>query len=107
MDLQASLRRSAALRGPGPPKRGFEVPVDTWLRGPLRPMFEAVVLDSNSGGGDLINRDMARRLYQAHVSGAGRHGVVLWSLLILTCWSDRYLGPDAMHLACTRPGVGS
>lgn len=78
----------------GLPKRGFEVPLDAWLRGPLRPMFEAMVLDPDASGLGLINRDTARRLYQAHLRGTGRHGAVLWGLLVLARWADRYLGPS-------------
>jgi asparagine synthase (glutamine-hydrolysing) len=75
------------------PKRGFEIPVDIWLRGPLRPMFEALVLDARAGGHELIDRATALRLYRAHLSGAGRYGGILWGLLVLACWTEAYLGP--------------
>jgi asparagine synthase (glutamine-hydrolysing) len=74
------------------PKQGFEMPIDAWLRGPLRPMFEGAVLDPQARVRDLINQAAARRAYQAHCGGTGRHGNVLWSLLILARWADRYLG---------------
>ena len=32
----------------GRPKQGFDIPVDAWLRGPLRPMFESAVLEPNA-----------------------------------------------------------
>jgi asparagine synthase (glutamine-hydrolysing) len=73
------------------PKHGFEIPVDAWLRGPLREAFEAAVLDPRARVSDLINPDTAGRVYRAHLSGAGRHGSVLWSLLILSRWAERYL----------------
>jgi len=61
------------------------------LRGPLREMFEAVVLEPRARVGGLVNQPVARQLYQAHVKGRGRHGAVLWSLLVLGRWADRYL----------------
>jgi asparagine synthase (glutamine-hydrolysing) len=73
------------------PKQGFEIPVDAWLRGPLREMVEGTVLDPGSRISSLIDPTAAKRLYQAHLSGRGHHGSVLWSLLVLARWSDRHL----------------
>lgn len=73
------------------PKHGFEIPIDAWLRGPLREMFADTVLHSGAGIDSLVNVATARRLFQAHVAGAGRHGNVLWSLLVLASWARRYL----------------
>jgi asparagine synthase (glutamine-hydrolysing) len=73
------------------PKHGFDIPVDTWLRGPLRAMFEAAVFDPQARVRDLVDQAAARNLYQAHLNGTGRHGGVMWSLLVLARWADRYL----------------
>ena len=74
-------------------KQGFEIPIDAWLRGPLRECFEAGVLDSRARVGTLIDQSAARNVYRAHLRGTGRHGGILWSLLILARWADRYLAP--------------
>jgi asparagine synthase (glutamine-hydrolysing) len=76
------------------PKQGFELPIDAWLRGPLRPMFESSVLASTARVRELVDQSTARRLYRAHLSGVGRHGGVLWSLMVLARWADRYLAPS-------------
>jgi asparagine synthase (glutamine-hydrolysing) len=76
-------------------KQGFEIPIDVWLRGPLRPIFESAVLDPRARVGGLVDQAMARRLYRAHLARTGRHGDILWSLLILARWAERYLGPPA------------
>ncbi len=73
------------------PKHGFEMPVDAWLRGPLRQRFEDSVLASGSRIAGLIEQDAARRVYRDHVRGASRHGNLLWGLLILACWAEHYL----------------
>ncbi|MCI0463979.1 MAG: asparagine synthase (glutamine-hydrolyzing) [Gemmataceae bacterium] len=75
------------------PKHGFEIPIDAWLRGPLRPLFEETVLHSQARVGSLVNQATARKLFSAHCSGVGRHGNVLWSLLVLARWAERYLIP--------------
>jgi asparagine synthase (glutamine-hydrolysing) len=73
------------------PKRGFEIPVDAWLRGPLRERFQASVLDADAPVAGLIDQDAARRLYQSHLKGWTQHGNVLWLLFALATWADRYL----------------
>jgi asparagine synthase (glutamine-hydrolysing) len=74
------------------PKRGFEMPVDGWLRGPLRGVFEASVFRPQCSIEGLIDMPVAHRLFQAHLKGAGRHGRILWSLLVLARWAERFLG---------------
>jgi asparagine synthase (glutamine-hydrolysing) len=73
------------------PKHGFEIPIDTWLRGPLRETFESAVLDPGARVRDLVDQAVARSLYRSHLSGLARHGNVLWSLLVLARWAERYL----------------
>jgi asparagine synthase (glutamine-hydrolysing) len=89
------LRRAYRDRLPAPilerRKQGFDVPIDGWLRGPLREMFESAVLQSQNPVSGLIDQAVAGRLYRAHLSGAGRHGPVLWALLVLARWAERYL----------------
>ncbi|MFO0810219.1 MAG: hypothetical protein U0746_16480 [Gemmataceae bacterium] len=45
------------------------MPIDAWLRGPLRGRFEDAVLQPRSAASDLIDRGVARRLF----SPPGRH----------------------------------
>ncbi len=84
------------------PKQGFEIPIDAWLRGPLRPMFEADVLDPSARVHSLIDPTIAGHLFRDHLSGRGRHGAILWSLLVLARWADRYLGHNPT-LSIARP----
>jgi asparagine synthase (glutamine-hydrolysing) len=79
-------------------KQGFEIPVDAWLRGPLRETFEAAVLDPTARVSQLVDQGTARTLYCSHLSGQARNGNVLWSLLVLARWADRYLAPGSQSL---------
>src|SRR5262245_44871389 len=79
-------------------KQGFEIPIDDWLRGSLREMFEGTVLQADSSVADLVNQDVIGKLYRAHLAGTGRHGNVLWSLLVLARWADRYLSKSTQAL---------
>ena len=74
------------------PKHGFEIPIETWLRGPLRPMFESAVLDPKAPISALIDQRVAQQIYTSHLTGTSRLGNVLWSLLVLAKWSNRYIG---------------
>jgi len=73
------------------PKQGFEIPVDAWLRGPLREMVEDAVFSPRARVAELIDQPAARALYRSHRTGVGRHGQVLWGLMVLSRWCDRYL----------------
>jgi asparagine synthase (glutamine-hydrolysing) len=77
------------------PKQGFEIPIDEWLRGPLRGAFEERVLSPASSIGDLVERRTVRQLFDTHLSSLGRHGSALWALLVLSSWAGRYLGREA------------
>jgi asparagine synthase (glutamine-hydrolysing) len=72
-------------------KHGFGMPIDAWLRGPLREMFEDAVLMPGARVGELVNQAAVRSLYQSHRAGTGRHGGILWGMLILARWAERYL----------------
>ena len=46
------------------------------------------------GSRSLIDQDVARRIYRSPTSaGTGRQGNMLWSLLVLARWAERYLKP--------------
>jgi len=73
------------------PKQGFVVPLDKWLRGPLAEMMRDTILGSNSALDGLIDRQQAKQLLESHVGGRGRHGRVLWSLIVLARWAEHHL----------------
>ncbi len=85
-------------------KTGFEIPVDEWLSGPLRELFESTVLDSDSHFAQWIDLDVVRQLYDEHLRHIQRHGAILWALLILAAWSRKYLGARVADRAYLTPG---
>lgn len=70
-------------------KQGFEMPVDDWLRGPLREQVESAIAPNGPLAG-LLDLGEVRKLHQAHQRRLGRHGLQLWALLVLARWHDRY-----------------
>jgi asparagine synthase (glutamine-hydrolysing) len=83
------LPRGAASR----PKKGFSVPVDAWFRGGLNEIFHDTVLNGRGHLEAFIDVQAARRLFERHVAGTTRHGLSLWSILMLSRWCDTYLTP--------------
>jgi asparagine synthase (glutamine-hydrolysing) len=73
------------------PKQGFDIPIDDWMRGPLRERIEGSVLSKSAPVAELIDPACAAKLYRAHQARRARYGGVLWSLLVLAGWAERYL----------------
>jgi asparagine synthase (glutamine-hydrolysing) len=91
-------------------KQGFEVPIDQWLRGPLRDQVRTHVLNPHGAIAAFVDVTFARQLFESHCRGIGRHGQLLWSLLILARWLDAWgtstsssrLFGKRMNVACQR-----
>ena len=69
-------------------KMGFSVPLPSWFRTSLKPIFEAHVLT-----GDMekyVNLREVNRLWAEHQSGLHNHSRKLWSLLMLASWDQRF-----------------
>ncbi|MGQ0527465.1 MAG: asparagine synthase (glutamine-hydrolyzing) [Alphaproteobacteria bacterium] len=70
------------------PKQGFSVPVDAWLRGPLKDWAATLFNEMDEG---LLNRDMILRTWQQHLNGTANHGQRMWVALMLLSWQKRWL----------------
>ena len=71
-------------------KRGFTVPMDEWLRGPLKDMMFDLVINRKDLLGLQINKDNMSSFFQDHLDGKN-WGWGLWILLSLALWEDRYV----------------
>jgi asparagine synthase (glutamine-hydrolysing) len=85
------------------PKHGFEVPIDDWIRGPLAELFTDTVLSPSSPAAPWIDQNVAAGLARSHRAGTGRHGHLLWSLLVLAAWAQRYLPAPTSRSAMPVP----
>jgi asparagine synthase (glutamine-hydrolysing) len=85
-----------APRSPGRyRKTAFRAPVAEWLRGPLAPVMQRQLQGGAVYGEGYFDRDAARELIREHASSARDHSDLLWPLLALGLWMDRFLGLDA------------
>jgi asparagine synthase (glutamine-hydrolysing) len=69
------------------PKMGFDPPIDTWLRGPLRG-WAGDLLDSRALADAGIDPTPVRRRWTEHQAGARNHGYALWTVLMYQSWRD-------------------
>jgi asparagine synthase (glutamine-hydrolysing) len=68
------------------PKMGFGVPIDQWLRGPLRG-WAADLLDASSlGKAGLLDPAPIAEAWAAHQSGARNAQHFLWNVLMFEAW---------------------
>ncbi len=66
-------------------KRGFQVPLAAWFRGPLKEYWKERCLDPHGPLSRIVQLDAARRLLEENDRGAD-HGNRLWMLLSLSLW---------------------
>ncbi|MBL8568670.1 MAG: asparagine synthase (glutamine-hydrolyzing) [Phreatobacter sp.] len=72
------------------PKRGFDVPVGAWLRGPLRGWAEDLLSPAMLARHDLLDVAGVRRRWSDHLDGRGDHSRALWAVLMLQAWLDEH-----------------
>lgn len=68
------------------PKQGFGVPMDNWLRGPLRPLLFDTLSSENIRHSEYIDAAKVGRLLTEHDSLSNDHSAALWSLLAFCTW---------------------
>lgn len=70
------------------PKMGFNVPIDTWLRGPLRDWAETLLDERRLRQEGFLNPAPIREKWAQHVSGRRNWQHNLWVILMFESWLD-------------------
>jgi len=68
------------------PKMGFAVPIDSWLRGPMRDWAEDLLSSKRLKEGGFFKSEPIRKIWQAHLSGRGNYQHHLWNVLMFQAW---------------------
>ncbi len=71
-------------------KAGFAVPLDAWLRGPLREWASDLLSVSRLKQAALLDAHCVDHLWREHLGGQRNHQHVLWALLMFECWRARW-----------------
>jgi asparagine synthase (glutamine-hydrolysing) len=75
-------------------KTAFRAPAAEWLRGPLAKTLQAQLEHGTIYQEGYFNRDAVRELVSEHVAVVRDHSDLLWPLLSLGLWADRFFGLD-------------
>ena len=70
------------------PKMGFGVPIDRWLREPLRDWGAQLIDTGRLKSEGYFHPGRVRHLWQEHLSGRHNHAPVLWSILMFEAWLE-------------------
>lgn len=68
------------------PKMGFGVPVDSWLRGPLRAWAEELILSDRLKNQNIFDPKIIRSHWNDHIDGRANHMYLLWDILMFQAW---------------------
>ena len=72
------------------PKMGFGIPLGEWLRGPLRDWAETLLDEQRLREAGLLDAAMVRRYWQEHLDGARNWQYLIWDVLMLEAWRERW-----------------
>ena len=75
------------------PKMGFGVPLDHWLRGPLRGWAEALLDPARMLRQGYLNPVPIQQAWTEHLSGARNWQYRIWNVLMFQAWLDQQHSP--------------
>ncbi len=93
------------------PKRGFSLPLHTWLRGELADLLE-MLLRPDALVHQYVHAPTVRRLVAEHRAARRNHVTVLWRLVMLEYWlrgrrgQDTRVAPSRVAASRLRPSAG-
>lgn len=86
--LRQVLERYVPTRLTDRPKMGFGVPIDAWLRGPLKPWAGALLDPARLASQGWLEPAPVLHAWQAHQSGRENQQHFLWNALMFQSWLE-------------------
>lgn len=106
MKIRGFSRRYAfrrAIRGLVPdeilrrPKKGFNIPVAHWIRGPMKSFVGDTLSESRLRHHGLFDSGRVRLLLDQHWAGRHDHRKIIWTLLMFQLWYDHHIAAPVSH----------
>jgi asparagine synthase (glutamine-hydrolysing) len=72
------------------PKMGFSVPIDRWLRGPLKTWAESLLTPEEIGRGGLLAPPEILSTWRDFQAGRRSAGARLWAVIMFQAWRARW-----------------
>ena len=72
------------------PKTGFSIPLDQWLRGPLKSWAWDLLAPARLRQQGLFEARRVELMLHQHMSGRRNHGYWLWNVLMVQAWHDEW-----------------
>jgi asparagine synthase (glutamine-hydrolysing) len=70
------------------PKTGFSVPIDSWLRGPLKDWAWGLINPKRLENEGYLNSAIIHEKWNQHQNGKGNYQYQLWNVLVFQQWLD-------------------
>ncbi|HWH03320.1 MAG TPA: asparagine synthase-related protein, partial [Gemmatimonadales bacterium] len=71
------------------PKVGFSVPIETWLRGPLKTWANDLL---SGGAGSRLELAPVRQAWESFLAGRTGDALGMWAILQYRAWEATWLG---------------
>lgn len=73
------------------PKAGFGIPIDVWLKGPLRDWSEFLLDESKLRHQGYLNPSLVREKWTEHLAGKRKWQYHLWDVLMFQAWHEHWM----------------